>query len=166
MIDSVAAARLRNARLTETPARRRFRALINLLFGYDGRLSRLYYWLGLAAAWAITVFFAAIAEDVTAGTGDIGRYVVFVFIVGSLVWMHSAVTIKRLHDRGHSAVWYLVYGIAPPALFIAATYFYTNGTLAPASILYVLSFAGLIWVIVELGFLRGTAGPNRYGPAP
>jgi uncharacterized membrane protein YhaH (DUF805 family) len=23
-----------------------------------------------------------------------------------------------------------------------------------------------IWFVVELGFLRGTAGPNRYGPDP
>jgi uncharacterized membrane protein YhaH (DUF805 family) len=166
MIDSVAAARPRNGRLTETPARSPIGAVGNMLFGYDGRIGRLSYWLVLATAWAIIGFFAAIAEDATAGTGDIGRYVAFVFIVGSFVWMHSAATIKRLHDRGRSALWYALYGIAPPALFIAATYFYTKGDLAPASILYVLSFAGLFWVIIELGFLPGTAEPNRYGPAP
>lgn len=166
MVDSVAAARLRNGRLTETPARSAIGAVINLLFGYDGRIGRLSYWLGLATAWAIIGFFAAIAEDATAGTGDIGRYVAFIFIVGSFVWMHSAVTIKRLHDRGRPALWYVLYGIAPPALFIVATYFYTTGALAPAAILYVLSFAGLFWVIIELGLLPGTAGPNRYGPAP
>ena len=35
-----------------------------------------------------------------------------------------------------------------------------------SSILFVLSFVGLIWAIVVLGFLRGTPGPNRFGPAP
>jgi uncharacterized membrane protein YhaH (DUF805 family) len=35
-----------------------------------------------------------------------------------------------------------------------------------SSILFFVSIAGLIWAIVELGFLRGTPGPNRYGPAP
>jgi uncharacterized membrane protein YhaH (DUF805 family) len=154
------------APLTEPPARSRFGTVINLLFGYDGRISRLYYWLGLMAAWAITGFFAAFAEDAVAGTGDIGRYVAFVFIVGTLIWMHSAATVKRLHDRDKSAWWYVLYGIAPPGLFIAATYFYTKNAIEAASVLYALSFAGLFWVIVELGFLRGTDEPNRYGPEP
>ncbi len=55
---------------------------------------------------AIIGFFSGIAEDATAGTGDIGRYVAFVFIVGTGIWMHSAVTIKRLHDRDKGAGWY------------------------------------------------------------
>jgi uncharacterized membrane protein YhaH (DUF805 family) len=33
-------------------------------------------------------------------------------------------------------------------------------------ILHLVSFAITIWAIVELGFLRGTIGPNRYGPDP
>jgi uncharacterized membrane protein YhaH (DUF805 family) len=28
------------------------------------------------------------------------------------------------------------------------------------------SFALSIWGLIEMGFLRGTAGPNRYGPDP
>jgi uncharacterized membrane protein YhaH (DUF805 family) len=152
--------------LTETPARSRFGAFVNLLFGYDDRIGRLQYWAGLAAAWLIVAGLVAVVEEVVAGTGDIGRYVAFVFIVGTFIWIHSAATVKRLHDRDRSALWYVLYGIAPPALFIAATYFYTTGSIALALINYVLSFAGLFWVIIELGCLRGTAGPNRYGPAP
>jgi uncharacterized membrane protein YhaH (DUF805 family) len=152
--------------LTETPARSRFGAFINLLFGYDGRIGRLHCFLGFLAFVAIAGFLSGIAEDVTAGTGDIGRYVAFMFIVGTGFWMHSAVTIKRLHDRDKSAWWYLIYGIAPLGLFIAAIYFWTTRVLEAASILFVLSFVGLIWAIIELGVLRGTAGPNRYGPAP
>ena len=30
----------------------------------------------------------------------------------------------------------------------------------------VLSFVGLIWAIIELGCMRGTDGPNRFGPEP
>jgi uncharacterized membrane protein YhaH (DUF805 family) len=29
-----------------------------------------------------------------------------------------------------------------------------------------VSFAISIWALVELGFLRGTPGPNQYGPDP
>ena len=111
--------------MTETPARSRFGSFINLLFGYDGRIGRLYCFLGFLAFVAIIGFFSGIAEDVTAGTGDIGRYVALVLIVGSGLWMHSAVTIKRLHDRDKAAGWYFVYGVAPFAFFIAGIYFWT-----------------------------------------
>ena len=102
---------------TETAARSRVGAFINLMFGYDGRIGRLYCFLGFLAFVAIVGFLSGIAEDATAGTGDIGRYVAFVFIVGTGLWMHSAVTIKRLHDRDKAAGWYLIYGIAPFGLF-------------------------------------------------
>lgn len=152
--------------MTEPPARSRFGTAVDLLFGYDGRIGRLHYWLGLLAAWAITIFFAGFAEEVTAGTGDIGRYVAFAFIVGTLIWVHSAVTVKRLHDRDKSAWWYLLYGVAPAGLFVSGIYLYAGRALNLATILFVVSIAGLIWVIVELGFLRGADGPNRHGPAP
>jgi uncharacterized membrane protein YhaH (DUF805 family) len=152
--------------LTETPARSRRVGVINLLFGYDGRIGRLYGFLGFLAFVATIAFLSSIAEDVTVGTGDIGRYVALIVIIGTGIWMHSAVTIKRLHDRNKSAWWYLVYGVAPFGIFIVAIYLWTLRTWEAASALFVLSFAGLIWAIVELGFLRGTEGPNRYGPDP
>ena len=152
--------------MTETPARSRVSDIVNLLFGYEGRIGRLYGLLGFLAFVAIIGFLSGIAEDVTVGTGDIGRYVAFVFIVGTGIWMHSAVMIKRLHDRDKSAAWYFIYGVAPLGFFIAAIYLWTVRAIEVASILFVLSIVGLIWAIVELGFMRGTPGPNRFGPAP
>ena len=49
------------------------------------------------------------------------------------------VQVRRCHDRGRSG-WFILC------------------TLIPA--------VGPIWVLVELGFLRGTDGPNRFGPDP
>ena len=151
---------------TETAARSRVGAFINLMFGYDGRVGRLYCFLGFLAFVAIVGFLSGIAEDATAGTGDIGRYVAFVFIVGTGLWMHSAVTIKRLHDRDKSAGWYLIYGIAPFGFVPGRDLFLDRARQEMASILFVLSFVGLIWAIIELGFMRGTDGPNRFGPEP
>ena len=65
--------------MTETPARSRFGAFMNLMFGYDGRIGRLYCFLGFLAFVAIVGFFSGIADDATVGTGDIGRYVALVF---------------------------------------------------------------------------------------
>jgi uncharacterized membrane protein YhaH (DUF805 family) len=152
--------------LTETPARSRVGAFIDLMFGYDGRIGRLHCFLGFLAFTAAIALLSSLAEDATVGTGDIGRYVALIFIIVIGIWMHSAVAIKRLHDRDKSAWWYLVYGVAPFGLFIAAIALWTLRALEAATTLFVLSIIGLIWAIVELGFLRGTVGPNRYGPDP
>jgi uncharacterized membrane protein YhaH (DUF805 family) len=40
-------------------------------------------------------------------------------------------------------------------------------SLAAGGLIFSLaSLAVSLWALVELGFLRGTAGPNRYGPDP
>jgi len=42
-----------------------------------------------------------------------------------------------------------------------------SNQLSPAQIgFWLFSLALWVWAIVELGFLRGTKGPNRYGPDP
>jgi uncharacterized membrane protein YhaH (DUF805 family) len=35
-----------------------------------------------------------------------------------------------------------------------------------ASLIGILTLIGSIWTLVECGFLRGTAGDNRFGPDP
>ena len=50
-----------------------------------------------------------------------------------------AVSAKRWHDRDKSAWWLL---------------------------LPLIPLVGVVWTIVETGFLRGTPGPNRFGPDP
>ena len=47
--------------------------------------------------------------------------------------------IKRCHDRDRSG-WFLLISLIP--------------------------IVGAIWLLIDLGFLRGTAGPNRFGPDP
>ena len=53
-----------------------------------------------------------------------------------IVWPSLAISVKRWHDRGKSGWWVLI-------------------SLVPV--------AGFIWALVENGFLRGTAGSNRFG---
>ena len=88
------------------------------------------------------------------------------FVIGLTVWMHSAVTVKRLHDRDRAGWWYGLQGLAPPAMFLAAIYLTTVDVLEVASILYILSFLEILWFVIELGFVGGTRGPNRFGPDP
>ena len=56
-----------------------------------------------------------------------------------LVWPALAVSVKRWHDRDKSGWWVLL-------------------NLVPV--------IGWLWALVDNGFLRGTDGPNRYGPDP
>jgi uncharacterized membrane protein YhaH (DUF805 family) len=54
----------------------------------------------------------------------------------ALLWPGLAVSVKRWHDRNKSGWWVLI-------------------NLVP--------LLGFVWALVENGFLRGTAGPNRFG---
>lgn len=56
-----------------------------------------------------------------------------------LLWPAVAVAAKRWHDRDRSAWWVL---------------------------LNLLPLVGWLWALVDNGFLRGSPGPNRYGPPP
>lgn len=61
-------------------------------------------------------------------------------VSGALVtWPAIAITAKRWHDRDRSGWWVLINAIP---------------------------VAGSLWTIVQCGLLRGTTGPNRFGPDP
>jgi len=62
------------------------------------------------------------------------------FVLGlALMFAGIMLHIKRFHDRGKSGWWALI-------IFVPVI--------------------GFIWIIIDLGLLEGTPGPNDYGPAP
>jgi uncharacterized membrane protein YhaH (DUF805 family) len=75
---------------------------------------------------------------------------------------------ERLHDRGKSAWWPLIFYAVPGVLGQLAKGAWFVGA-AGTGLHYVLALAGFalsIWGFVEIGCLRGTAGPNKYGSNP
>lgn len=62
--------------------------------------------------------------------------VFLVLLAVPLIWISIAVQVKRWHDRDKSGWWFLM-------------------NLVP--------IIGWVWVLIECGFLRGTAGSNRFG---
>jgi len=80
-----------------------------------------------------------------------------------LLWIYLAILVKRLHDRDKSAWWLLAYFVLP-GLFkqFAERLPDTYWMLPIALAVIVLTFASFL----EPGFLRGTKGPNRFGPDP
>lgn len=56
-----------------------------------------------------------------------------------LAWPLIAISAKRWHDRDRSGWWVLV---------------------------LLLPVGGVVWLLLDNGFVRGTPGPNRFGPPP
>ena len=95
-----------------------------------------------------------------------------VFAVGlANTWIAFALCVK-LHDRDHTGWWLvwqslvlmlavilIVVAIAVPSEQAPLWYALAGGA-------SVAAFAISVWLFVEIGFLRGTQGPNRFGPDP
>lgn len=85
----------------------------------------------------VPLFLIVLAAAIAAPPPAFGE-VMSVMVLLTL-WPAVAVGAKRCHDRNRPA-WFLLICLLP--------------------------LIGNIWLLIELGFLRGTAGPNRFGPRP
>jgi uncharacterized membrane protein YhaH (DUF805 family) len=139
----------------------------DLLFGFNGRINRAKYWLGIL----VCVVASIVASILGALLGStIGTLVTGVVSIATLI-ISIAIGIKRLHDRDKSGWWLLLFLLAPSVLLgfglMASVFGLAVGGSGTTGVL--MSLAGMaiaIWAFVELGCLRGTVGPNRYGPDP
>jgi uncharacterized membrane protein YhaH (DUF805 family) len=139
-----------------------------LLFSFDGRINRKPFWLAtIAIVVIIMILFGLVMVFAGAAflTGDVsalgGFALLIVLCYIPLLWISLALGAKRLHDRDKSAWWLLLFYVLPGAL----------GNIGPYAggldiVFTVASLAVSLWALVELGFLRGTPGTNRYGPDP
>ncbi len=86
------------------------------------------------------------------------------FIAGT--WSGIAVGIKRLHDRDKSGWWLLLFWLGPSVLSSGNLSPNGIGDIGSNAILGLAAFVLMVWGFIELGCLKGTAGPNSYGPDP
>ena len=81
----------------------------------------------------------------------------------------QGLVVKRFHDRNKGAIWAAPFLLAYLAVIGASIVGWlgmdTHPT-PPGLAIAFLETALLVWIIVELGFLRGVAGVNRYGADP
>ena len=149
---------------------------IRFFGNFEGRIPRKTFWRANVAVFVIEVILAAIAGAVVEGfagdaAGDLAAdVIVFVFLYPSFV-----IALKRTHDRdipGWIICGYYAVLMAYQLLVFAG---WSNINPDPSvfslrplfAIMFVL-IVGVIGlaVLIELGFRRGTPGPNRYGPDP
>jgi uncharacterized membrane protein YhaH (DUF805 family) len=125
---------------------------------FEGRISRKTFWLAflvlLVVSWILQfIAFAIFGGSVMAIDPNMspeaqaeamesaisGLWLPLGLVILLTLWPSLAVYTKRWHDRNKSGWWSLI-------LFVP--------------------IIGSIWMLVELGFLRGTDGTNTFGPDP
>jgi uncharacterized membrane protein YhaH (DUF805 family) len=141
--------------------------LLEFLFGASGRINRAKYWRSLVVFSVAGLFAGVILFTAAVLAAPLFIImVVFVFIPW-LIW-GFAIHTERLHDRDKSAWWLVMFCLLPGVLGHIARAAWFSGT-AGTVLHHMLTVAGLalsIWGFVEIGCLRGTTGPNKYGSNP
>lgn len=111
---------------------------VYLFTSLEGRIGRAGYWLGVIPISVIMT--VAVLIDAAQGRLSLAG-VGPVSGIATLLFIYPSIAIyaKRWHDRDKSGWWTLI-------AFVP--------------------LIGGLWMLVELGFLRGTDGDNRFGPDP
>jgi uncharacterized membrane protein YhaH (DUF805 family) len=135
---------------------------INLFTSFEGRISRQPFWIGI-------LVLAVIETGLSLATSrsDADRFASMVDLI--LTYPEFAVATKRAHDR-NIPTWIV-------ALFFAGSVVFDLTVLAGVAnketeVTAPFAFIILLWgvfglvLLADLGFRRGTDGPNRYGADP
>jgi uncharacterized membrane protein YhaH (DUF805 family) len=130
------------------------------LFSVAGRIPRGRYWLGVLLLFLWTGLVLVVALTVASGTL---AAIVLGLGMPPAVFAGVSLAIRRLHDRDKSGWWVILYLFVPGVLDQWAR----QGDLGNGSfLLHGFSLLISTWWLVEFGFMRGTVGPNRFGPDP
>ena len=132
------------------------------LFSFKGRAARQQFWLVNVALFALGAVLLwgslTLFDDMLSPQA---------LLLIPIVWVGLALTVRRLHDRNKAWWWVLIFVILPEALTTPLDSVDPSASPSVAAIVLALVGAGLsLWALVELGFLPGTKGDNRFGPDP
>ena len=146
-----------------------------MLFGFDGRLNRKPYWIGSIEVMVVAILVAGAVAALFNLTGraptpeELLR-VAHPWLAGFgliIAYLAAALLAKRLHDRNKTG-WLAALLLIPAEI---ETWLDPSGSVTHTPLIHwvylvawwVTIIVGL-WFLIELGFLRGTAGDNSYGP--
>jgi uncharacterized membrane protein YhaH (DUF805 family) len=134
---------------------------VHLFTSFEGRISRRPFWIALMVFIAIDIATTLTIED--------DRWNAALDLV--LTYPQFAVCAKRGHDR-NTPMWvvglFFALGVVFDLMMLGGLI--TNAILRnPPTLLMALLVPYSIFalaLLIDLGFRRGTVGPNRYGPDP
>lgn len=111
-----------------------------LYFGLSGRIDRATFWHGVWVLTLVTLVVSALL-DIAGGVDErLERRLPLL-----LLWPGVALSVKRWHDRDHSAWW----GVVVLLLLM----FLPRG-----------AWIGWLWLLLDNGLRPGSLGANRFGP--
>ena len=134
---------------------------------FRGRIGRRRYWaltlLYVFALFAGMAAFVAAGILTNAGSSDAITLVMvpigIIFLL-SMTVLIASVGVRRLHDRGKSGFWLILYYSLP--MWMTKSF-----GLEPVGVTFLVVGVGILaWGIVDLVVLRGEAGTNVFGPSP
>jgi uncharacterized membrane protein YhaH (DUF805 family) len=113
-----------------------------LLTSFQGRIRRTHFWLAGIGTGVVMGVLASVIMSFS-GIARGAPNPIALLLLGVLyvvaIFISLAVDVKRCHDRDKSG-WFLLIGLIP--------------------------LIGGLWLLIDLGFLDGTPGPNKFGPSP
>jgi uncharacterized membrane protein YhaH (DUF805 family) len=147
-------------------------AALRYLFDVRGRVTRARFWLTYLGYGAYFLIVVLIAQALRPDNDTI-------FFVA---WLPGAAAVlsamvRRAHDRGRGASWLIAWFFVVPIASITVPFLLLiplqiNGRMSEqlSAIVFgtvaTLASLPMWWVMIEIGFLRGTRGENRFGPDP
>ncbi len=153
-----------------------------MFFSFDGRLNRARWWLAsiILAVVAIVLLllaFMMLGVSWTMARATSSGGLATLVVTAIIAYPATAIMVKRLNDRDRPS-WMAAVFWAPSVLSILGGLFGLTETMGqmggmqvpvPTTLGWIINIAGMIigiWALIELGILRGTAGPNQHGPDP
>jgi uncharacterized membrane protein YhaH (DUF805 family) len=155
--------------------------LVGNFTGMDGRIGRQAWWIGVVVLIVVAIVLNFILGAVMGGgMPSLEQMMDPAFMAGyakkagwqSLIiglitaYPYISLSVKRRHDRnnnGYDAMGLIAFSLLWSLLQALGIFMSTNGIGMVISIVFLIY---AIYMLVQLGFLKGTAGPNTYGPDP
>jgi uncharacterized membrane protein YhaH (DUF805 family) len=145
---------------------------IGLLFSFRGRINRARY---LLVQGALLTFWFMLFVKLSIYFSSQWQALHFDWVVAiAMIWINAATTAKRLHDRNTSGWWAVAIFVLNRLSYVYYGLFFglafgvdisSAEELLPVMLAVAMSLLQT-WVVIELFFMMGTDGPNRFGPDP
>jgi uncharacterized membrane protein YhaH (DUF805 family) len=145
----------------------------NIDFAYlytstEGRIGRQSFWIGVVGFLVVGLVLSLVLGAIFGMASLAGT--VLSFIV-QLIFAYPAYALmaKRFQDRDKPGTWAAVWVGISLLFSLLGLFGLTGDPMAPnwfGTLFSVVLLIFAIWILVELGFLRGTIGPNNYGADP
>ncbi len=134
----------------------------------DGRIGRKTFWMGIIALVIVSIVINVIV-GVLFGWASFAVLLIGFIVQVALAYPGYALMGKRFQDRAKPGIYAaIVIGIS----ILVALFSLIGLTGAPGvpnafgMLTSLIEVAIGIWIVIELGILRGTVGDNAYGPDP